>query len=362
MEAISVSELKAGLLEKLKENRDSVEGRWKEYEEKYVKKYGEKPRAKEWTEYLTPWPIDACYYSQKSEITLMGRIYCRLLTSLQNRQGRSDNSIRFTKPIDKEKRSELTHAFLKDVFVNYEPKKICDRYDTAKALYNAIKAKFEQEKLNMAGNWVESKSEGKEDGKKFSPWQEFCIGAFDAAKYLAKFIPKGEQKDEGEAFLAYAGVFASTPELRDLLPNEMARNIQYIGYTLACDFLKELSYTQDLSKPYANPFSFYGKADVHLMRACGEILENFGKKKIESHGEKKPKKRKKAEMPKASEIATIQLIRLAAEAVKDNRDEFPDISATPYAIDKIFWLANATSKKDSHYDDIFYDRSFGAGA
>lgn len=84
-------------------------------------------------------------------------------------------------------------------------------------------------------------------------WVHFCKGALDSAKYLAQF-------GTGRKFVRYVEQFAENPMASPGLPMMMAEEIHGFGFPLACNFLKDIGFSQ------------YGKPDVHI----NAILKGLG--------------------------------------------------------------------------------------
>lgn len=119
-----------------------------------------------------------------------------------------------------------------------------------------------------------------------SYWVIFCKGSISGAEYLAKF-------DTLEDFLQYVTDFDEKPTTRQALPFLMGHEIFGYGFSLACDFLKELG------------FSNYAKPDTHLI----DIFSGLG-------------------VSSRSSLDVFRTVSLMAS----------EVGETPYAVDKAFWL------------------------
>lgn len=119
-----------------------------------------------------------------------------------------------------------------------------------------------------------------------SYWVIFSRGSISGAEYLARF-------DILEDFLKYVKDFDERPTTRPALPFLMEREIFGYGFSLACDFLKELG------------FSNYAKPDTHLI----DILSGLGVS---------------SKLP----LDVFRAVSLIAQ----------EVGETPYAVDKAFWL------------------------
>ena len=82
-------------------------------------------------------------------------------------------------------------------------------------------------------------------GKEGSYWVVFSKGALSGAAFLANF-------DSFQAFHAFIMCFQDHDFAIPALPMVLEREIYGMGFPLACDFLKEVGYTN------------YGKPDVHV--------------------------------------------------------------------------------------------------
>jgi len=121
-----------------------------------------------------------------------------------------------------------------------------------------------------------------------SLWPKYCQTILSAATFVDQF-------SSAEAFCKWVDVLDHDPLTRAALPLMIAREVDGIGFALACDFLKEIGYVT------------FPKPDVHLrhifvaLGLCEDKPEDY--------------------------ILCKAIVRLAENA-----------GVTPYAADKIFWL------------------------
>jgi hypothetical protein len=126
-----------------------------------------------------------------------------------------------------------------------------------------------------------------------SIWPQYCQSVIDAAHFLCSF------KDVDD-FYKWADFFAEDFRAKPALPLMISYEISGIGFPLACDFLKELG------------FSEYGKPDVHLkdiFKALGLIDQN----------------------EKSVTKLDYQTLKVIDRIAKEN-------NTTAYSVDKVFWL------------------------
>ena len=147
-------------------------------------------------------------------------VYLRLLQSLSNRQG-MPNTI-----------GEIEN--LSTVFYNFDHGQVLQRYsgnweDLFDTIQREIQPVSRMDKSNPRSYWV-----------------IFSKGSISGAKYLAQFDTLGN-------FLQYINDFDEKPTTRPALPFLLGHEIFGYGFSLACDFLKELG------------FSNYAKPDTHVI-------------------------------------------------------------------------------------------------
>ena len=167
------------------------------------------------------------------------------------------------------------------VLFDFEPHQVASKYsktDKSKLLEDIIN------KLKPAGQ-IRTTSR--------SLWPQFCQSVIDSAHFLKSF-------ETADKFYDWADFFANDPKAKPALPLMISIEITGIGFPLACDFLKEIGFTE------------YGKPDVHLK----DIFKALG-------------------IIDKEENSTIKQDYLTLKAIdriaKSN-------SVTPYAVDKVFWL------------------------
>jgi hypothetical protein len=195
-------------------------------------------------------------------------IFHRLLDSLSNRQG-MPNSIGDVRRLN-------------PIYFGFDAKKTINSYNNSwQALYENIEKNASE--LNISSRMDKSNSH--------NYWVIFCKGSLSAANYIDGF-------ETAEEFYKYVNDFDSNVNTRPALPFLMGHEIFGYGFALACDFLKEIGFTN------------YSKPDVHLtdifsgLKLCDE-----------------------------SPLNVFRTISLMASEVNE----------TPYAVDKAFWLIGSGS-------------------
>lgn len=157
------------------------------------------------------------------------------------------------------------------------------RFDPAR-----VKAKYGTDSEQLLNDIVAKlKPRGRVRRGPRSIWPRFCRSALSAATFISRF---GSVDD----FVAWVGFFDKDDRARPALPILLASEIYGIGFPLACDFLKELGY-QDFCKP-----------DVHLKKILGTLH--------------------------LTESENDYAVFKAIVRIARSND------ATPYAVDKMFWL------------------------
>jgi thermostable 8-oxoguanine DNA glycosylase len=121
-----------------------------------------------------------------------------------------------------------------------------------------------------------------------SLWPQYCKTIISAAKFFQQF-------NEAKDFYQWANHLYDDKRSIAALPMIIKEEIDGIGYPLACDFLKEMGFTN------------YGKPDVHVV----EIFEGIGLCKKNSNP-----------------YEVQKVIVSIAESV----------GVSPYNVDKLFWL------------------------
>lgn len=161
------------------------------------------------------------------------------------------------------------------VLCNFDPRTVLEKYTGgSKQVWKEIKVKL--------------KPKGQLRSTAKSLWPSYCESILSSAKFLSQF---GSHQE----FYEWIGWFYADPRARPALPMLIDREIHGVGFALACDFLKEMGYSN------------YPKPDVQLRR----IFVGLGLC---------PAKARDYELYKA-------IIRVAAH-----------VQETPFAVDKLFWL------------------------
>ena len=125
----------------------------------------------------------------------------------------------------------------------------------------------------------------------FNSWHKWSKSVVDSAKFISDFSDVND-------FETFVKLFDYNVSTRMALPLLISQKISGIGFALACDLLKELGFTN------------YPKPDVHLI----EVFSSLG-------------------LSENNAISTFEAIVRMSDCCKAE-----DPSATPYKIDKIFWL------------------------
>ena len=187
-------------------------------------------------------------------------VYLRFLKSLANRQG-------MPRTIGEVER-------LAPVFCDFDHQRTLQRYRTGwETLFDVIR------------ETVRPSSRMDKDNP-HSYWVIFCKGSISGASYLARFHSLDQ-------LLQFIRDFDEKPSTRPALPLLIGYEVFGYGFPLACDFLKELG------------FSNYSKPDTHLI----DIFSGLG---ISSN----------------SPLDVFRTVSLMA----------CEVGETPFAIDKAFWL------------------------
>lgn len=129
---------------------------------------------------------------------------------------------------------------LKEVLFDFDPHKVAQKYtkNGGSNLLEEIK-----QKLKPRGQIRETTR---------SLWPLYCKSIIDSAHFLKSF-------DNAEKFYQWADFFAHDSKSKPALPIIISMEISGYGFPLACDFLKELG------------FSEYGKPDVHIRDIFEEL-------------------------------------------------------------------------------------------
>ena len=190
----------------------------------------------------------------------IGQAYRVLIDSLKNRQG-MPNSI-----------GNLNR--LSGVLCEFDPKAVLAQYSNDwGSLFDAVKHQIQPESRMDKNN-------------NHNYWVIFCKGCLSAAMYFNRF-------DTVSDFLRYVQDFDANPNTRPALPLLMGEEIFGVKFALACDFLKEIG------------FSNYSKPDTHLT----DIFTGLG----------------------LCNDTPLDVFRSVTEMSTE-------VHETPYAVDKMFWL------------------------
>lgn len=108
-----------------------------------------------------------------------------------------------------------------------------------------------------------------------SLWKRFCGTVTSGAAFLAQF-------SDAQAFYGWVEPFDVDEDGRIEVATKIARQIDGIGFALACDFLKEIGFT-NFSKPDTHIKEIFfqlglsqSKEDVKVFRAVGRVARNVG--------------------------------------------------------------------------------------
>lgn len=188
----------------------------------------------------------------------MSGIYCRMLESIRNTSWRSGV---IGDP-----------EALSPILCDFNPAAILVEFPDAGAVLDSIKAAFPDKSFRSA---------------KRSIWPAYCRSILSAALFLSQFGSVDE-------FYSWVSFFDDDERARLALPLLMDAEIEGFGFALACDFLKELGFTN------------YCKPDVHLKG----IFTALGLS------------------PQSS--SDLDVNRAICRVAKH-------VGRTPYAVDKLFW-------------------------
>lgn len=197
---------------------------------------------------------------KKYKPTSISEIFNKMVSTLTNKQGYR-NFVAYPEEV-------------KDILFNFNPKRLLERVTDWKQLFNIFKKKFGY-KYKM------------EIEKKNNAWVLYTKGVLSCAHFISNFKDYEEFDNFITSFFSYEFTTVA-------LPMVLEKEIFGFGFPLACDFLKEIGYTQ------------YAKPDVHIK----DILNSL--KLIDS--------RKDYDVFK-------KIIKISKILKKD-----------PVEVDKIFWL------------------------
>ena len=103
------------------------------------------------------------------------------------------------------------------------------------------------------------KPKGKIRKSKKSIWPRYCQTILSSAEFLSQF-------DSAQDFYSWVDTFDQDPRSRAALPMLLAREIDGYGFTLSCDFLKELGYA-NFAKPDVHVKEFFRKLGLCPLKA-----------------------------------------------------------------------------------------------
>jgi hypothetical protein len=221
-------------------------------------------------------------YLKPQQPTTLSGIFRRLVLHAQNRAGMT-NVIKNSLPgksIDS----------LASVLCKFDPHLVTAKFTDWKNLLQRIKSD-----LKPTG-------EIREGANSF--WPQFCKSILSGAKFLATY-------PDAEVFYKWVDSFYTDPRLQSELPHLLAAKLDGFGFTLACDFLKELGFDE------------YAKPDRHLKN----ILVEAG----------------------ACSLDNDSMVFDCARRIAKNSE------VTPYTVDKVFFLIGSGYLYD-------HDLKLGRGA
>jgi len=174
---------------------------------------------------------------------------------------------------------------LQYILCDFDPKKVLNKFkDDWEAVLDDI-----EKNINRKGKIRRAER---------SIWPNYCKTIISGADFLSKF-------KSDEDFYEWIDFFNKNDMARPALPMLLSNEIQGIGFALACDFLKELGYTN------------FGKPDVHIR----DIFTNL-----------------EICVPRPTNYQLFKTIIIVAK----------DVGVTSYNVDKLFWLIGS----GYFYDDI----------
>lgn len=221
--------------------------------------------AKQYLDMITPKEISqeelSRYFNISTSFESINDIMYQLLSSLQNNQMMS-NVIGFHNP-------EKAPIF-KELLFNYNPKLISDNYSSLYELFLEFDKNF--------------KIRNKQSSKNL--WLRYSKSILSACAFLSTFKDVTDFKNFVDSSLYNEFTTAS-------LPMVLEKEIYGLGFPLACDFLKELGYSQ------------YPKPDVHIKGVLVAL-----------------------ELCKSDNFDAYKAV---IKMAKINND-------TPYNVDKVLWL------------------------
>ncbi len=196
-----------------------------------------------------------------------------ILNSVTNRQG-----MRKKMGFDEQKGVEI----LQQCLFNFEPKRIITEFPTYEEVFKKIKTETE---FSPKGNLDITNNLNKP-----CYWRTFCKATISASNFLARF-------DDVDKFDKFVKTFYFNEYTQAALPLLLAKEIDGLGFALACDFLKDNGYPE------------FVKPDVHIKY----IFNGIG---LSDSGED-------------------------YEVYMDVRKFAKEIDEIPFQVDKMFWLVGS---------------------
>ena len=206
--------------------------------------------------------LEKYFIGDRKDFTSLSDVYEQIIHSAQNYQ-RMPNVIKFKERHDK----------ILEILYNYDFKKI-KAYETDE-LYYKFRTAFDVTSKDSIHN----------------SWRKWSKSIISAAKFMSEF-------NGVDDFRAFVDLFKYNLPTRMALPLLMQTKINGMGFTLACDCLKELGYLD------------YPKPDVHLI----DVFVSLG-------------------LSQKDPIDVFEAIVRMSDDCKEI-----DKQITPYKIDKIIWL------------------------
>ncbi len=175
---------------------------------------------------------------------------------------------------------------LEGVLCGFNPYDVLEEYkgDEVKNFLQKVKITFNKDDSIM------------EEG---SIWTRYAKTVFDVAHFITLYNHPSD-------FYKMANSLTENPKTAISLPLYIASQIRGIGFTLACDFIKELGFVN------------FGKPDVHIK----EIFKALGF--IEKSGN-----------DMRENLDSINVLSRIADTVRKTSGQD---KVTPYAVDKVLWL------------------------
>ena len=206
--------------------------------------------------------LDKYYNGDSRDFETLTDVFEQFIQSAQNYQG-MPNFIKYS-----ERRIEI-----KDILLDFDIAQIADF--SVEKLYLTFRKAFS----------VTSKDSN------FNAWHKWSKSIIDVAKFLCNF-------NGVDDFRTFIGQFDYNLPMRTALPLLIAKKISGLGFSLACDCLKELGFIN------------YAKPDTHLIDTCEGLM-----------------------LSDRDPVSVFEAIVRMSDDCKA-----VDRTATPYKIDKILWL------------------------